>query len=191
MLFWLSEAAEEEHPYKKVGACVWPCGSGEVMLLSLVIRLLLWGDVASAAAAADPAADLDCCEWYQSFSGLLLLLLLFFTRLKYSSSVSVCRFVPFFFFKPTRYFNDWRLPGIWIQKSVEMNFENFLLVIISIVTITSGKYFMWKILVFSFSVSLSHTHARTREQSQPIWRDAPHSTGWVTCLIVFSVSRWM
>lgn len=63
MLFWLSEAAEEEHPYKKVGACVWPCGSGEVMLLSLVIRLLLWGDVASAAAAAaDPAADLDCCE---------------------------------------------------------------------------------------------------------------------------------
>ncbi|XP_008423241.1 roundabout homolog 2 isoform X4 [Poecilia reticulata] len=30
-------------------------------------------------------------------------------------------------------------PGIWIQKSVEMNFENFLLVIISIVTITSGS----------------------------------------------------
>ncbi|XP_014860031.1 PREDICTED: roundabout homolog 2-like isoform X4 [Poecilia mexicana] len=30
-------------------------------------------------------------------------------------------------------------PGIWIQKSVEMNLEKFLLVIISIVTITSGS----------------------------------------------------
>lgn len=61
IILFSKAAAEEEHPLEKVGARVWPCGDGEVML-TLVIRSLLQGDAAAATNAADPAADLGFCE---------------------------------------------------------------------------------------------------------------------------------